>query len=516
MYNDKVHILCCLIHDTETRSDLGLDIGFDHERYMTIQREQILKRIEQSQGRLYLEFGGKLLDDYHASRVLPGFDPAGKVKLLQTISDRLEILLCISAGDIEKNKLRADLGIPYERDVLRLMDDLRALSLKVSAVVITQFQGQPGAEVFRRKLEQSNERVFVHHHTKGYPTDINTIVSEEGYGANPYIPCSQPLVVVAAPGPGSGKLATCLSQMYHEQRQNRVAGYAKFETFPIWNLPLQHPVNLAYEAATADLDDVNMIDPFHLEAYGKTAVNYNRDIEVFPILRAILSRISEGQSYESPTDMGVNVIGGCIVSDDVVREAARQEIVRRYYRTRLDHKLGRIDATAIHKIEMIMSRLNLRAEDREVVEPARAKERERGAPAMAIRLPDGEIVAGRATRLMSAPAAAVLNAMKRKAGIHDGIHLISPGVLSPIQRLKTHGYRLRDPILNLDEVLIALTISAATNPLVEHAMEGLEELRGCEAHATYILPDTDAEILRRLDLRLTCEPDYPGKNLYYN
>lgn len=492
-----------------------MEAGFDHEQYMTVQREQILKRIEQTQGRLYLEFGGKLLDDYHAARVLPGFDPAGKVKLLQTMSDRLEILLCISAGDIEKNKLRADWGIPYERDVLRLMDDLRSLSLRVGAVVITQFHGQPGAEIFRRKLEQRSVRVFVHRHTKGYPTDIDTIVSEEGYGENPYIPCTQPLVVVAAPGPGSGKLATCLSQMYHEHRQGSAAGYAKFETFPIWNLPLQHPVNLAYEAATADLDDVNMIDPFHLEAYGKTAVNYNRDIEVFPILRAILTRISQARVYESPTDMGVNMAGQCIVNDETVREAARQEILRRYYRTRLDHKLGRMDAAAVHKIEMIMSRLNLHAEDRVVVAPALAKERERGAPAMAICLPSGEIVAGRATRLMSAPAAAVLNAMKRKAGIHDGIHLISPGVLSPIQRLKTNGYRLRDPVLSLDEVLIALTISAATNPLVEHAMEGLEELRGCEAHATYILPDTDAEVLRRLDLRLTCEPDYPSKNLYY-
>ena len=493
-----------------------MELGFDHEQYMRVQREQIVGRIERTQGRLYLEFGGKLLDDYHAARVLPGFDPGGKVKLLQTLSDRLEILLCINAGDIEKNKLRADLGITYERDVLRLMDDLRALSLTVGAVVITQYQGQPGADMFRKKLEARDERVYVHRHTKGYPTDVATIVSEEGYGANPYIPCSQPLVVVTAPGPGSGKLATCLSQMYHEHVRGETAGYAKFETFPIWNLPLNHSVNLAYEAATADLDDVNMIDPFHLETYGKPAVSYNRDVEVFPVLRTILSRLTPSQVYQSPTDMGVNMAGCCITSEDVVRSAARQEILRRYYRIRLDHKLGRVDATAIHKIEMIMSRLNLRAEDRAVVAPALAKEKERGTPAMAILLPDGQTVAGRATSLMSAPAAAVLNAMKRQTGIQDNLHLISPGVLSPIQRLKNHTYRLRSPILNLDEVLIALSISATTNPLVEHAMAGLDALRGCEAHATYILPDADEEILRRLDIRLTCEPDFPGKNLYYD
>jgi uncharacterized protein (UPF0371 family) len=492
-----------------------MDTGFDPTLYMTKQRERILERIERAQGRLYLEFGGKLLDDYHAARVLPGFDPGGKVALLQTLSDRLEILLCIKAGDIEKNKLRADLGITYERDVLRLMDDLRSLSLRVGAVVITQYRGQPGADVFRKKLEQRDECVFVHQYTKGYPTDIATIVSEEGYGANPYIPCSQPLVVVTAPGPGSGKLATCLSQMYHEHQRGRAASYAKFETFPIWNLPLNHPVNLAYEAATADLDDVNMIDPFHLEAYEKTAVSYNRDVEVFPILRAILSRITQAEGYQSPTDMGVNMAGVCIADDETVCEASRQEILRRYYRTRLDHKLGRVEEAAIHKVEMIMSRLNLRAEDRSVVAPALAKEEERGSPAMAIRLPSGQIAAGRATELMSAPSAAMLNAMKCQAGIPDDLHLITPTVLNPIQRLKNLTYRLRSPVLNLDEVLIALTISAATNPLVERALAGLETLRGCEAHATYILPETDEEVLRRLDIRLTCEPDFAGKNLYY-
>ena len=489
--------------------------GFDPALYMTVQRENILERIERTHGRLYLEFGGKLLDDYHAARVLPGFDAGGKVKLLQTLSDRLEILLCINAGDIEKNKLRADLGITYERDVLRLMDDLRGLSLRVGAVVITQYRGQPGADMFRKKLEMRDERVFVHQYTKGYPTDIATIVSEEGYGANPYIPCSQPLVVVTAPGPGSGKLATCLSQMYHEHRQGQAAGYAKFETFPIWNLPLNHPVNLAYEAATADLDDINMIDPFHLEAYNEPAVNYNRDVEVFPILRAILSRVTQAEVYQSPTEMGVNMAGKCIVDDEVVCEAAKEEVLRRYYRTRLDHKLGRVEEPSIRKVEMIMSRLNLRAEDRDVVAPALAKERTSGSPAVAIRLPDGQVVAGRATELMSAPAAAVLNAMKQKAGVPDDLHLITPGVLSPIQRLKNQTYRLRSPVLSLDEVLIALTISAATNPLVERALLGLESLRGCEAHATYILPEADEDVLRRLDIRLTCEPDFPGKNLFY-
>ena len=492
-----------------------MEAGFDPVRYKEVQREKILERIEQTQGRLYLEFGGKLLDDYHAGRVLPGFDPAGKVTLLQTLSDRLEILLCINAGDIEKNKLRADLGITYERDVLRLMDDLRALSLRVGAVVITQYRGQPGADLFRKKLEMRDERVYVHQYTKGYPTDVATIVSEEGYGANPYIPCTQPLVVVTAPGPGSGKLATCLSQMYHEHIRGQTAGYAKFETFPIWNLSLNHPVNLAYEAATADLNDVNMIDPFYLEAHGKTAVSYNRDVEVFPILKAILSQITPSNVYLSPTDMGVNMIKECITDDEAARASARQEVLRRYYRTRLDHKLGRVEDGAVRKIEMIMSRLDLRAEDRDVVAPAMAKEREHGAPAMAIRLPGGEIVAGRATPLMTAPASAVLNAIKCKAGIPDHIHLITPRALKPIQRLKNQTYHLRNPVLNLDEVLIALTLSTASNPVAEQAMAGLEDLRGCDAHATYILPDADEEVLRRLDIHLTCEPDFPGKNLFY-
>ena len=490
--------------------------GFDSNLYASLQREQILSRVEAAKGRLYMEFGGKLLDDYHAARVLPGFDPAGKIKLLQTLSTQTEILLCINSSDIEKNKQRSDIGITYELDVLRLMEFLRSMGLYVSAVVITQYDGQAAADTFRKKLEQSGERVFIHRFTKGYPTDIETIVSEEGYGANPYIPVTRPLVVVTAPGPGSGKLATCLSQMYHEFQQGHESGYAKFETFPVWSLPLNHPVNLAYEAATADLDDVNMIDPFHLEAYGTTAVNYNRDVEVFPILRTILQRITQSDDiYKSPTDMGVNVIGKCVIDDEALQYAARQEILRRYFSTRQSYKLGRIDVSAVNKIEMILSRLNLKLEDRAVVAPALQKSKDTGGPAVAIQLPDGSIVTGRTTEVMSAPAAALINAIKKLSGIRERIHLISPSILNPIIKLKSQTFHLRNPILNLEEVLVALSISAVTNPLVEHAMESLASLRGCEAHASYMLPSGDEKTLMKLEVNLTCEPMYPSKNLYY-
>jgi uncharacterized protein (UPF0371 family) len=471
--------------------------------------------MDATKGRLYLEFGGKLFDDYHAARVLPGFDPLAKVKLLQNLSGMTEIIFCINACHIEKTKLRADTGILYEQDMLRQIDSLRAMGLNVSSVVITQYDGQPSADMLRKQLQMRNENVFIHRHTSGYPTDVATIVSEEGYGANPYIPCSSPLVVVTAPGPGSGKLATCLSQLYHESRRGETGGYAKFETFPVWDLPLKHPVNLAYEAATADLDDVNMIDPFHLELYGKTTVNYNRDIEVFPILRTILSRITGADSvYKSPTEMGVNMIGSCITDHEGVKSAARQEILRRYYHIRRDHKQGRLEQSAVNKIELIMSQLELKTEDRLVVAPALKKGRESGSPAMAIILPDGQSVAGRGTELMRAPAGAIINAVKSVASIPDSMHLISRLALEPIIMLKSRNYNVRDTSLNLEEVLIALSISAVTNPTAELALNRLEELRGCEAHATYILPETDEDILRKLGINVTCEAMYSGQNLF--
>ncbi len=493
-----------------------MEIGFDADLYMQKQSAQILERMEKSKGKLYLEFGGKLFDDYHAARVLPGFDVNGKIKLLQKLRDKAEILLCIKAQDIEKNKIRADLGITYDMDVFRLIDNLRGMGLAVNSVVITLFDGQPSADAFRKKLEMRGVKAFIHRRTKGYPTDISLIVSDEGYGANPYIPTTCPLVVVTAPGPGSGKLATCLSQIYHERKRGSDAGYAKFETFPIWNISLKHPVNMAYEAATADLDDVNMIDPFHLEAYGKTTVNYNRDIEVFPVVKTILSRTSNvGSTYQSPTDMGVNMAGFCISDDEVCREAAKQEIIRRHFHTMVDYKLGRVDYQAVKKIEMIMSQLDISGDDRRVMAAALAKMQEKDAPATAIELPGGRIVTGRETTLMKAPASALINAIKQMAGLADDLYLISPVVLEPIIKLKQLNLGAHSLTLNLEEVLICLSICAATNPTVEHAMNQLPKLRGCEAHASYIVPDGDEKTMRRLGLNLTCEPVFPSEDLYY-
>jgi uncharacterized protein (UPF0371 family) len=494
-----------------------MKVGFDSGLYMEKQSEHILERIRSSKGKLYLEFGGKLFDDFHAARVLPGFDVNGKVKLLQKLRDQTEIILCINAQDIEKNKIRADIGITYDLDVLRLIDNLRAMELKINSVVITLYDGQPNADVFYKKLVNRGEKAYIHRPTKGYPTDISTIVSEEGYGANPYIPTTQPLVVVTAPGGGSGKLGTCLSQIYHEYRRGQQAGYAKFETFPIWNLPLKHPVNMSYEAATADLNDINMIDPFHLEAYGKTTVNYNRDIEVFPVARTILAKISrqEKDAYRSPTDMGVNMIGFCITDDDAVREAAKQEIIRRLYRTRQDLKMGRVEASAVQKIEMIMSQLDITADQRAVVSAALEKEAEKNAPATAIQLDGGRIITGRETALMNAPASALINAIKHLAGISDNIYLISPVVLEPVIKLKKRNLGAHSLTLNLEEVLICLSISAATNPMAEHAMNQLPHLRRCEAHATYIVPESDENTMRKLGMNLTCEAEFPGKDLYY-
>lgn len=488
--------------------------GFNNETYLLEQSKRIRERVERFD-KLYLEFGGKLFDDHHAARVLPGFDLNGKIKLLTQLRDQAEIILCISAGAIEQNKVRADIGITYDLDVMRLIDNLRKIGLYIGAVLITQYTGQPAAQTFRQKLEMRGERVYIHTLTEGYPSDVDVIVSERGYGANPYVETSRPLVVVTAPGPGCGKLATCLSQLYHEQKNGVKAGYAKYETFPVWDLPLQHPVNVAYEAATADLKDVNMIDPFHLEAYGETAVNYNRDIEIFPVVRAILRRITGEDIYKSPTDMGVNMIGRCITDDAVVQQAARQEIIRRWYKTSVDYVKGRQDVEGLKRIEYLMSSLDVHAQDRVVVKPANEKAAASGGSAIAIQLPSGQIVTGKSSELMNDTASVVLNSIKVLAGISDEILLISPIVLEPIIRMKKEILGSRYPVLKLEEVLQALSISAATNPTAELALEQLPQLRGCEAHSSDIITQDDNDTFLKLGVNLTCEPVFPTTDLYF-
>ena len=492
-----------------------MKIGFNNDTYMNEQSARIRQRVNQFGGKLYLEFGGKLFDDYHASRILPGFDVNGKVKLLLKLRDQAEIILCISAKAIENNKVRSDIGITYDMDIMRLIDNLRKMDLYIGAVLITQFSGQPAADTFRKKLEMHGERVYIHTLTKGYPSEIDTIVSPEGYGANPYIETSRPLVVVTAPGPGSGKLATCLSQLYHEHIRGIKAGYAKYETFPIWDLPLQHPVNIAYEAATADLHDVNMIDPFHLSAYGTTTVNYNRDIEAFPVVRTILRRITGEDIYKSPTDMGVNMIGRCITDDEAVKNAACQEVIRRWYQARCAHRKGEGDIEACNRIEFLMSSLSLRATDRKSVEPAVKKASESGRTAVAIELDDGTIVTGKSSELMNDTASAVLNSIKVLAGLSDEILLISPMVLEPIIQLKKDILGSRYPVLRLEEVLLALSISAATDPTAKTAMDFLPQLRGCEAHCSDIITQSDAATFIKMGINYTCEPQFPTKDLYF-
>jgi len=493
-----------------------MQIGFDKDKYLRMQTEQILKRIGRFDNKLYLEFGGKLFDDYHAARVLPGFDVNGKVRLLHTLRDKAEIIFSINAGDIERKKIRADFGITYDMDVMRLIDNLRNWDIDINSVVITQYNGQPSADIFRKKLEIRGVKTYIHRLIEGYPTNLDLIVSDEGYGANPYIETTKPLVVVTAPGPGSGKLATCLSQLYHEYRRNVKAGYAKFETFPIWNLPLKHPVNIAYEAATADLRDVNMIDPFHLAAYGETTINYNRDIEAFPVLKTILTKITGDDSvYMSPTDMGVNMAGYGITDDAAVQAAGRQEVIRRYFKASCDYKQGIVDSGTAQRAEMIMLGLNLGPEDRRVVRPARAKAGLAAAPAMALELPGGRIVTGKASALMNAPSSALLNSIKVLSGIADEIHLISPVVLEPILQLKEEVFGSRDARLNLEEILIALGISAATNPTAQLALTKLKCLKHCEAHSSYMLSQTDEGILRKLGINLTSEPEFPSEDLYF-
>ena len=489
--------------------------GFDNDRYIQLQSEKILERIRKFDNKLYLEFGGKLFDDMHACRVLPGFESDAKCRILLTLKEQSEIIFVISGADLERNKIRADFGIPYGTDVLRLIDKLRALGLNMNSVVVTQYLGQPAADNFINKLKNHGLRTYIHHKTKGYPTEVDVIVSDEGYGANPYIETTKPLVVVTAPGPGSGKLATCLSQLYHEYKRGVRAGYAKFETFPIWNLPLRHPVNVAYEAATADLGDINMIDPYHLEAYGKTTVNYNRDIECFPIVRSILTKITGDESiYQSPTDMGVNMAGFGIVDDEVVREAARQEIVRRYYKAECDYKTGNCTKETVERIRLLMNENKLSVHDRIVVKPALEKAEAAGCSAVALELENGAFVTGKSNKLMTACASAVLNAIKTLSHIADDMLLLSPIVLSPIIRLKKYVLREDKVKLSLGDVLTALSICAATNPIAEKAMNMLVQLRDCEAHSSCILPETDLSVMRKLGIRLTCEPEYGSKDLY--
>ncbi len=486
-------------------------VGFDNNKYLLMQSEHIKERIAQFGGKLYLEFGGKLFDDYHASRVLPGFEPDSKLKMLLQLKESVEIVIAISASDIEKNKRRSDLGITYDVDVLRLIECFRSIGLYVGSVVLTRFNGQVSAIAFQKRLEQLGINVYKHYNIDGYPSDVSKIVSDEGYGKNEYIKTTKELVVVTAPGPGSGKMATCLSQLYHEHKKGIQSGYAKFETFPIWNLGLTHPVNLAYEAATADLNDVNMIDPFHLEAYGDTTVNYNRDVEIFPVVNAMLEKILGECPYKSPTDMGVNMAGKCIVDDEVTKKASNQEIIRRYYTALCDQKRGIVENDVILKLELLMNKASITTNDRTVIKPALKKAQATDFPATALELNDGTIVTGKTSSLLGASAALILNALKTLADIDDNIHLISPAIIEPIQRLKTNHFGNRNPRLHIDEVLIALSICAATDKNAELAMNQLDKLKGCEVHSSVILSSSDTKTFKRLGMNLTCEPIYNEK-----
>lgn len=489
--------------------------GFDNDLYVRLQSEKILERIKKFDNKLYLEFGGKLFDDMHACRVLPGFESDAKCRILMKLKDESEIIFVISAADLERNKIRADFGIPYGTDVLRLIDKMRGLGLNMNSVVVTQYLGQPAADKFINKLKNHGLKTYIHHKTKGYPTEVDVIVSDEGYGANPYIETTKPLVVVTAPGPGSGKLATCLSQLYHEYKRGVRAGYAKFETFPIWNLALRHPVNVAYEAATADLGDINMIDPYHLEAYGVTTVNYNRDIECFPIVKSILTKITGDENiYKSPTDMGVNMAGFGIVDDEVCREASRQEIIRRYYKTECDYKTGNVGADAVERIRLLMNENKIEVSERKVTHFALERAEACGCAVVALELQDGRVVTGKSSKLMTACSSAVLNAVKTLSNIADEMLLLSPVVLAPIIQLKKEVLREDKVKLALGDVLTALSICAATNPIAEKAMDMLVKLRGCDAHASCILPESDISVVRKLGINLTCEPEFGSKDLY--
>ena len=489
--------------------------GFDNQKYLEMQSKHIRERIEQFGGKLYLEFGGKLFDDYHASRVLPGFAPDSKLHMLLQLRDEAEIVIVINASDIEKNKVRGDLGITYDLDVLRLIDAFRAIGLYVGSVVLTRYEAQSSALQFAQKLESLGVKVYRHYSIPGYPYNIEGIVSDEGYGRNDYIETERELVVVTAPGPGSGKMAVCMSQLYHENKRGVKAGYAKFETFPIWNIPLRHPVNMAYEAATADLNDVNMIDPFHLEAYGVTTVNYNRDVEVFPVVDAMFKKIYGESPYKSPTDMGVNMAGNCIIDDEVVKEASRQEIIRRYFDALCEQKETATESTAVGKIELLMQKAEISVLDRHVVAAANAKAELTDGPAAAMELPSGEIVTGKTSSLLGAGAALILNALKALAGIDDKVELISPSVIKPVQHLKVDHLGNHNPRLHVDEILIALAISAVSSKRAAQALEQLDNLKGLEAHSSVILSSTDKRTFKKLGINMTCEPKYQVKKLYH-
>lgn len=490
-------------------------IGFDNDKYLQMQSQHIRERINSFGGKLYLEFGGKLFDDYHASRVLPGFKPDSKLQMLLQLKDQAEIVVVISAEDIAQNKVRGDIGITYDLDVLRLIDNFRSYGLYVGSVVLTRYESQPSAQAFARKLKSLGITVYRHYPIEGYPSNLAHVISDEGYGKNDYIETSRELVVITAPGPGSGKMATCLSQLYHEHKRGVKAGYAKFETFPIWSIPLNHPVNLAYEAATADLSDVNMIDPYHLEAYDKLAVNYNRDIEVFPVLNAMFNMILGESPYKSPTDMGVNMAGFCIVDDDACAEASKQEIIRRYYKALGARKIGTAKEDEVLRTEILLKKAGITTADRKPVSPALTKAELTEAPAAAIELSDGRIITGKTSELLGASSAMLLNALKALADIPDGELLISPKVIEPIQRLKVNHLGNENPRLHTDEILIALCICAAENPTAQLALDQLKKLEGCEMHSSVMLSSVDLKIFSRLKVNVTCEPVYQKQRLYH-
>lgn len=489
--------------------------GFDNDKYLSLQSEHIRERIGHFDNKLYLEFGGKLFDDYHASRVLPGFEPDSKLRMLLQLADQAEVVIVISASDIDKNKIRGDLGITYDMDVLRLIDIFREKGLYVGSVVVTQYAGQASADQFKDRLEQAGMKVYRHYLIEGYPTNIPHIVSEEGYGRNDYIETKRPLVVITAPGPGSGKMATCLSQLYHEHKRGIRAGYAKFETFPIWNLPLKHPVNLAYEAATADLNDVNMIDPFHLEAYGKTTVNYNRDVEIFPVLNAMFEKIYGESPYKSPTDMGVNMAGNCIFDDEACIEASRQEIIRRYYTATCEQAGGLGTPEAVYKLELLLGQSKISLEDRACAKQVHSYMKEQTLPVAAMELPDGRLITGKTSDLLGCCSALLLNALKTLAGIDPERHLISPAAIRPIQSLKTTYLGSKNPRLHTDEVLIALSTSAEQDEAAKKALSMLSQLKDAQVHTSVILSNIDVKTLKKLGVQLTSEPQYESKKLYH-
>ena len=492
-----------------------MQIGFDNDKYIQLQAEHIRQRIDQFGGKLYLEFGGKLFDDYHASRVLPGFEPDSKIRMLQSMADDVEIIIAVNANHIEASKKRGDLGITYDEDVLRLMDVLQGMGFLVSNVVITHYANQPGADAFCRRLDALGIAHALHYPIAGYPYDIDHIVSDEGYGKNDYVPTTRPLVVVTAPGPGSGKMATCLSQLYHEHKRGVTAGYAKYETFPIWNLPLTHPVNIAYEAATADLDDDNIIDPFHLEAYGETTVNYNRDVEIFPVLRAMMERIMGESPYKSPTDMGVNMAGLAIVDDEACREASNMEIVRRYFQTAVEHKRTGCGERALSKIELLMNRAGVTANLSPARSAALLKEEMTGAPAGAMVLPDGTVVTGKTGNLLGAASALLMNALKGVSGVDDELEVISDAVLEPICHLKTQHLHNQNPRLHSDETLLALSVSSVQNPLAGDLIDNADKLRGCDAYFSVIVSSADEKLYRTLGINVCCEPKYEQHRYYH-